>query len=634
MNSKSNTDSNIKKEVSTREKGANKKIHNWSFKPIAQKDQNASLWPFSVIRDAGKASKMECRSLSKLKESFEGTTYNLNDCNRALSRYSAIIRRFKNEYSQYISKITHLLITFDSIYFMVESDGNIRGGNYATLLFPLESAKKLICGFDISHKITESAISSLFSVYKKTKNEEYALQLKSFVDYYIKARKNMIVLDNNKFVSEIFKSSDLNFSSLKYLIFVASPNNAFDYQNYIQQGLASMQLEMSNQVLSDIAKIPSLQEEINQYHIFANSLKSQKVLNSIKKVYFLSNVLSIDKEKVKEIFRISGDTENTQGLLYQAPISEAERAELQKKIQELKKQSGEDVIEEKKNIYLNDFKEIVGLVNNMVGLLNKGLIYYDNANIAEKAIWADNFKLDRIQNGIQQEYDFKRRAEQLKTNEILAFSPFINLGIELSKEKGEILEIENMDRFLAVIPTYFKDERKTEKSLGLGFATSEKAEKSVKDLKKLKKQVLDLFEVFLGVQYGILFVYMKRFEKLGLELAVRLMPSIRNSDRPIVYSKNILDIGERFFYTNLGLSLNKETENYFDSENGKSVRSSFESIGKKSIDLINMGSTKPLTHSEITNLSDQIKEKIQNLFEQYKCVLFMYEQYAVFFRVS
>lgn len=610
-------------------KVANKNEFNWSYKTIAQKDLNTNLWPFKYVRNEGKATKMECRSLSALKKSFEGTPYNFNDCPRVLSRYSILMKVFKEKYANDVPRITHLFITFDSVYFMTDNDGKVKGGNYGTSLCSTENVKRIICGFDISNKMTENTIAQLFDAYKKTKDNNIAMKLRGCVDYYIKARKHMMVLDNYKNFIDIFKSAELNFSSLKYLIFSPTPNNSFDYRLCITQGINALGYGLNQDILNEFEKIPSLEGEVRVFRDFAKS-NPQMNIKSIRKIYEFNSSIALNRDNIREVFKACGNNNYTQGLLFQAELTAHEKAEINKKIAELKQQSGEDTIDESKAKFIQDIKEIGSIISNIDIILNKGLDCYNKAGLADRDSFADNFRLESIRRGIQGEYDYKNQNKTIVGSDILAIMPFIELGNKLDADLVE-LGLAEKTRFYQIIPTYFKDERKTEKSMGIGFDTVEKAEKSVKDLKRLKRQMIDLFEAFIGIQYGMLSVYLKRFGRQGVDAALLLLPLIKDENRPLVYSRNVLSIAERYLYSSLGLSLNKEADNFYDSEKGQIVIGVFKSFCKEAIDIVNGRDTVALTHSEAAGLTEQMKEKIKNLIEQYKCVVFMYEAYYQYF---
>lgn len=609
-----------------------KKMYNWSFKPISQKEQNASRWPFKVIRDEGKATKMECRSLSALKESFENTPYNINDCAKVYSRYGAIVNVFKTKYSSIISKITHMCITFNDVYFIV--DDGIKKFNYSSLLARnMNDIASIVCSLDFTAKGTEEYITLLFNNYKKSKDEVTLKNLQQAIQMYIKERKSMKVLDNTKLIFDIFKLSDLNFSNLKYLLLVPEPTQAIDYKKGILKGISAMNIQGNTTLQKLVNEIPSLEDEVMEFKKTASNNPKQ-YLRSIRKIYCLQSTSGLDSNIVYKLFTSVNSASFTNGLVYQAELTSKEKEELNKKRDELAAQIGEDVTSKCKEEFLTLFKEIVSRINNISYILNTGLLCYNAAIPAEREIWANQFVLSSVQKGIQAEYDYKTKVKSVDLSSLLNISEFIAFGKEEIHSMGGDIDVANMVSFFEILPSYFKDNRKTIKSMHLSLKSRTECENTLKLVRQLRNQIQELFEIFLGIQYGMFGVYMKRFNTWGADLAVKLMPTIKNVENPLVYSKNVLDVAERYFYAQLGLSLNSEDSNYYDSENGKTVRQPFESFVKKSIDIVNGYPTPPLTHSEVENVDAQMALKIGNINKIYNCLVFMYEQYKVFFNLK
>lgn len=607
-----------------------KKVYNWSFKPVAQKEQNANRWPFKVIRDDGKSTKMECRSISTLVESFKNTPYNLNDCDRILSRYGAISKIFKTKYSSIISKITHMCITFNDVYFLV--DDEIKKFNYSSLLARnMNDIASLVCGLDFASKGTEEYITLLFNDYKKSKDEITLKTLQNTIQMYIKERKSMKVIDNNKLIFDVFKLNDLNFTGLRYLLLVPEPAQAMDYKKGILKGISAMSIQGNMELKKLVNEIPSLEDEVAEFKKCGVN-NPRQYLRTIRKIYCLQATSGLDSNIVYKLFTSVASSSFTNGLVYQAELNAEEKAELNKKKEELSAQMGEDTTKKYKEEFVVLFKDIIGKINNINYILNTGLLCYNAAIPAEREIWANQFMLSRIQKGLQTEYDYKAKSVDL--NKLLNISEFVSFGKEELGSMGVDIDMPNMVSFFEVLPSYFKDNRKTVKSMHLSLKSRMECVETLKITKYLRNQVNELFEVFLGVQYGMFSVYMKRFDTWGMDLAVKLMPTIKNEGNPLVYSKNVLDIAERYFYVHLGLSLNSDDANYYDSENGKAVRQPYESFAKKSIDTVNGYPTPSLTHSEVENADAQLVLKLSNLNRVYNCLVFMYEQYKVFFNLK
>ena len=95
------------KPLSEQKAAPNKKAFNWSIKQVSEKDKNKKQWPFKVVRDEGKPTRMDCRSITDLKKSFEGTPYNLNECKRVKGRFTTVMDIMKRNH---IAKIPNISV--------------------------------------------------------------------------------------------------------------------------------------------------------------------------------------------------------------------------------------------------------------------------------------------------------------------------------------------------------------------------------------------------------------------------------------------------------------------------------------------------------------------------------------------
>ena len=80
--------------------------------------------------------------------------------------------------------------------------------------------------------------------------------------------------------------------------------------------------------------------------------------------------------------------------------------------------------------------------------------------------------------------------------------------------------------------------------------------------------------------------------------------------------------------------MKKTDENYYGTEKSKSELGKYESFCKVAIDKINGYTTELLTHSDLSSTEEIKKAKVENLFAQYECVKFIFEQYKVFFKIQ
>lgn len=647
------------KPLSEQKAAPNKKAFNWSIKQVSEKDKNKKQWPFKVVRDEGKPTRMDCRSITDLKKSFEGTPYNLNECKRVKGRFTTVMDIMKRNHIAKVPNIVYMLISYDSVYFMLDDDLSVYGGNYSNTLLSKEDAISLFNGFMVKNHILENKMNEVFQSYNNSyspgnpMSNELSNQLARIVKQYTDSRKNMCVVDSSKNLVDIFNVPDFTFSSLKYLVFVGGPEVAVDHQGIVYDCLTKYfgTQSLNGGIMNGLYELPSLKEEYNSFVSFVNKIKQDKsAVKSLKYIYDMTNkVGTLDKESVKNLFLSLKAEECKDSVVYEAPLTDAERKEINKKIEELKKKTGEDVIEECKTKFLTHFSIINNLISKINVILTSSSLCYQVSNEVEKDIWAKYLCVSRedteggtnkLKPAIQAEYDYKRfSSENPKEVDVYNFQAMYKLGEELSNEKGGFYAPEGLLSFYNLLPTYFKDARKTKDSMGVGFDTAEKAEKSLEIIQALENQIVDFFEVFLGCQYGILATYMKRFMNIfgkeqAAEFAIQLMPSIQNEGVKLKCSRNVLSIAERFLYRDLGYSLVKTDEKYYGTEESKSELGKYESFCKVAIDKINGYTTELLTHSDLSSTEEIKKAKAENLVAQYDCVKFIFEQYKVFFKIQ
>ena len=198
--------------------------HTWEIASVSKKELNANQWPFKIVKNKGQSSRMDIRSITDLKKSFEGTPYNFNECDRIDSRYTKLLNKFRN-LSSITPDITHLLITFDSVYYQVQrkngSDGNItkeiKNFRFSEDLIKPDEFNGLICGLLLNGGYLENTVKENFVMYNNMCKQGENIpdtNLRSAVQNYINNRKKVRVLDNSKPLIDILKS-ELNFTSLQ-----------------------------------------------------------------------------------------------------------------------------------------------------------------------------------------------------------------------------------------------------------------------------------------------------------------------------------------------------------------------------------------------------------------------------------
>lgn len=616
----------------------NKRAFNWSFKEVAQKDLNANQWPFKVVRNEGKADKMECRSISVLEKSFEGTPYNLNDMPKGNSRYGCVLK-YLLKHKDKVSKITHLAFGYNSIYFLIDGDPNLHKCNFRENLC---SAWKVANGIDYKQNITKNRIVQFSELYKKSKGNFPILDLKNNVEHYIQMRKYMMSLDSSKPMIDVLVHSELNFSSLKCFIFLEnSEEKAIDYRQYVYETLGI-----------ECAELQSIETELNCFNVFVNTLNGGKKIENLKKLErvfkFSDTAFSENQDPMvtKSLFKSCENGTNDKYALYiNKTIEGMKNVEKDKKEEESKNNTFNDFKEEK-NAFLYQYRQINSMISNISDIIQISNQCFDVANAVERDIWAkylyvqlpneENKSANKLRAAIQAEYDYRRDEGTIDTDKIYNFNLIYQLGTTLDGEQSN-LNLSSYNLFYILLPTYFKNGNKTLKSMGVGFDTKESASKSVQVIKNLKKQIIEFFEVFVGCEYGILGVYMKRFmhvfsKEQALDFAIQLIPSIKGSIE-LACSKNVISVAERFLYRDLGYSLSKSDSKFYALEESKEGLTKYESFCKSAIDRINGKTTPLLTHINAGTDEENLNMKIQNLFSQYNCLKFIFEQYKIFFKI-
>lgn len=601
----------------------NKGSYTWYRKEV--KDYNNALWPFEFVRQPGN---VKCRSISALDDSFKDTPYNLNDSESGYGRYeflSYYLLKIKDK----LPKITHLAIGYSCIYYLLEGETEPKGMVYRTQLCNID---KVANGVDYTNGITKKKISMLFDNYKMSKNVGVAYELQNTVEYYINVRKNMKTLGSEKPMIDIFTNPDITLPSLKYFVFLENTDaNAYDYRNYVLAKLGF-----------DSQKLQSIQTELNSFIEFVRYLNDGGKYKKLKRVFsmpdnllFTMNTSTVDLKMVKELFKSISNPSYKEYLQYSAPLTEEETETIDRNIKELSNLKDNPQVSEKKNAFEHEYNQIYNLLKKMAVVLSENDYCYQSASNVEKDVWAKYLSSSSgIKEMMQSEYDYKRNNMVINADEIYNIMAVLGLhnATETNTDAREII-----NAVVEILPTYFKDSRKTVNSMGIGFENIDKATKSVEVIKKLKRQLLDAFEVFVGCQYGILAIYMSRFMNVfdkvqAIGLATNLMPSIKSDSRKLCCSKNILSVAERCLYKKLGFSLNKSDSNFYGSEEAKSKLGKYESFCKAVIDVVNGADTPLLTHTDESG-SPKPDVKVSNLMAQYDCISFIIEQYKTYFKI-
>lgn len=619
----------------------NKIQHTWSFKSVAKKDLNMNQWPFKVVRDEGKPSKMEARSITDLNKSFDGTVYNLTDCPKVKSRYTLLYEIFKNRYVQYISKITHLLITFDSVYFITSDDSNVRGGMYANDVLKSDDLNGLMSSLLYKTGYLENNIKTAFQGYKQSQGQdEYRNQLVKEVQVYLNMRKKIRVMDTTKPMVDVLKS-ELNFTSLQYLIFVPYPNMAKDYQNTVIEGFMRNNIVVNNnpELVSEIKKLPTLNGEIGGLQTFISSLEKKEFHRTIRKVYLLKPSEPISVESIKKLFLNVTNSSFTNGLQY---ISDAEKARMTARSQEITKKTEDekkalnetDAVQRQQqkltNIYA-EFGKSLTIITALTDMMTETLELYkagEDKNNSEFDAWIKNYKPSKMKARIDEVF-------HRKYNKTDAEIPLKNILKELANNAPEgFLANYNLDEILfnelletfddLVIPTYFKNDKHTFKSIGCDLTTNEGIAKTEQILKKINSELTTLFEATLGNQLATFGTFMKRYGVAGVTIAKIIVSNLVDlyKDKVFVLTENVKECANAASYL---LDTGKSTlEEYAPGlvkvndtiESNLNVASDF--VMKYVNELFD--NIKSKTHSDGDSEKEKEERKLQNLFEVYECV--------------
>ena len=615
--------------------------HTWSLKSVAKNDLNMNQWPFKVVRDEGKPSKMEARSITDLNKSFDGTTYNLNDCPKVKSRYTLLFDVFRNRYVQYVNKITHLMITFDSVYFLISDDSNVRGGIYANNILGSDDLNGLMSGLLYRAGYLEDNIKAAFQAYKQSQcGEEYRHQLVKEVQVYLNMRKKMRVMDSTKPLIDVLKS-ELNFTSLQYLIFVPYPNMAKDYQNTVIEGFMRNNIAVNNNagLVAEIKKLPTLNGEMGGLQNFISSLEKKEFHRTIRKVYLLKPSEPLSVESIKKLFLNVTNTSFTNGLQY---ISDAEKARMNERAKSIQKQTLDekrafektDAVQRQQkkleNIYL-EFGKSLKIIAALSDMMTETLELYkagEEKNNSEFDAWIKNYKPSKMKARIDEV--FHRRAT--KVNEQI---PLKNILVELAKNAPEgFLEQFELDNTLfaelletfddLVIPTYFKNDKHTFKSFGCDLETNEGIAKTEQTLKKINTELVTLFETTLGTQLATFGTFMKRYGVSGISIAKIIVSNLVELYKNQVFflTENVKECANAASYL---LETGRATlEEYVPGlvKVNDTINSGVDYVSDFVMKYLNelFNNIESKIHSDGGSESEKEDKKLQNLFDVYECV--------------
>lgn len=609
--------------------------HSWSFKQVAKKDLDNRQWPFKVVRDEGRPTKMEARSITDLNRSFEGTPYNLNDCPTVKGRYTLLFEYFKMRYANFTDKITHLLLTYDSAYFLLKDEREVRHFTFGNNVLQMEDLNGILSNILYKSKYLDNNIKQSFQMYKDSKDVMYENQLKKDIQFYISIRKKIRTLDNNKPMVDILKS-ELNFTSLQYLVFVPYPQIAKDFRNTVVEGFMRNNIAVNTypEVMAEVEKLPTLNMEIVGLQEFISSVEKKECHRTLRKVYLLKFGDSLTIETVKKLFLNITNSSFTQGLQY---ISDAEKSRMDARNQEIQKQTQEEKKalndteaiqrQQKKleNIY-NEFGKSLKIIYFITDMMTETLTLYkagEEKNNSEFDAWIKNYRPSKMKTRVGEVYHHR----ETRPNEGL---PLKNILIEVSKsvpqeyitELGldENLFIELLNTFdELIVPTYFKNDTHTFKSIGCDLTTSEGISKTEAVFEKINHELIILFESTLGNQLATFGTFMGRYGASGVSIAKIIVSNLVGlyKDRRFVLTENVKECANAAYYM---IENNKSTlEDYKPADKNSDLNTYSTFVNKYLYELF--GNIETKTHSDSESEKEKEFRKLQNLFDVYACVL-------------
>ena len=301
-----------------------------------------------------------------------------------------------------------------------------------------------------------------------------------------------------------------------------------------------------------INRLPSLQGEKQGLNDFVNGLRNGDYYKSLRKVF----VFSYNEQLTPEIISAFFESSNTDKLkaLY---VSDAEKIRKEQEDKKLEKANAEfnEALKKEKSDVLNNYAVISMMISSMNSILRKNEEVHNQGkevNDAEYGIWIKEYEKSKISNRILDIYSY-RRAEFKKSgnNNIYPITKIL-LALQSNSEfANDKLSAEDIQYFASYVPTYFKDDKGSLKSLGCENLNS------IEDLKKLnkilvyiKEDIRKLFEIFLGVQYATFGSFMIRYGLGGLSIAKVLITDFANSytNKSFNITPNVKEYANDGFY--------------------------------------------------------------------------------------
>lgn len=541
--------------------------HSWAIKELTRNDVLAvNQWPIKVVRDDGKQTKMEIRSITDFNKSFEGTKYNLVQCPKVRSRYTLLYNELI-KHSQDISNISHLAITYDTVYYVVNTEVKKADGKldkksefkffpYATNIFKDDDVERVTNGVLLSSKYFDNLIKDSFNdfslMYKKVQIEAkqskvkdsdfraYIRRTSEYNNFYktmsfvLNSRQKIKTVDNVKPLIDILKS-ELNFTNLEYLFFIPYPNEAIDYSEIINQRLLAKPYNLDYRespiLIEELKRIPSLNIEEPSYYKFIEELRAKKHQRTIRKAYlYPSNDVT-----PKSVFKLFKDIMNPENTIKPIYVSDAEKARETKKAmkeaednEKIQKyvESANKIRESIKNTH-SEILNMLSIINTMVRcsdeIHKKGL----EINNVEYGIWINQYDIATMKSIINAVFEHRREKDEEGRSVVVELYPISKIFTEVQEKIGMKDSLDwkfELKYFYENIrPSYFSNETLGVENLNISklnidVSSLDSIKEVVSNLQNLEKimnniknNFMFLTEVVLGVQYATFGKFMIRY---------------------------------------------------------------------------------------------------------------------------
>ena len=266
------------------------------------------------------------------------------------------------------------------------------------------------------------------------------------------------------------------------------------------------------------------------------------------------------------------------------------------------------------------YYKILGILEIMNLLYEKNVAIYNKGEEkkdVETKIWMKEFNPDVMQQRIDSLY----RCKHKNLKEALPIAAILK-----DLNMLEDFNIPNIATWVDIFnnnlaPTYFKDNRKNSKSIGIDLENKTALENiENKDLNsiglklwEILKGMTELLEIYLGLEYATFGVYMARYGAQGLDISKMLVKKLTESleDNPFNLTSNVENRANEAFY--LVHNRKNTFEENFETSKLPELEGPFYGFVKKYLESIANKDVAMLTHTleGKSHLGLQIKNLIE-----------------------